>query len=88
MKIKYHLRIRENFHAIRYGIQIRVSWPFNDLRINESKHLNNIYYVNNQQCYLSGSCVNNNEEKPELQILVSYCNPKDALKTYKDRWQI
>jgi transposase len=26
--------------------------------------------------------------KPELQILVSFCNPEKALETYKERWQI
>jgi transposase len=26
--------------------------------------------------------------KPELQILVSLCNPEKALETYKERWQI
>lgn len=88
MRIKYHLRIRENFHVTRHGKTIRASWLFNDLRINESKHLNCIYYVNNQQCYLSGSCVKNKEGKPELQILVSFCSPKEALETYKERWQI
>ena len=88
MKIRYHLRIRGNFHAIRHGKEIRVSWLFSDLRINESKHLENIYYVNNQQCYLSGSCIMNKDGKPELQILVSFCNPEKALETYKKRWQI
>lgn len=88
MKIRYHLRIRGNFHAIRHGKEIRVSWLFSDLRINESKHLENIYYVNNQQCYLSGSCIMNKDGKPELQILVSFCNPEKALETYKERWQI
>ena len=30
----------------------------------------------------------NKEGKPELQILVSFCNPEKALETYKERWQI
>jgi hypothetical protein len=88
MKIRYHLRIRENFHVVRHGKQIKASWLFCDLHINESRHLNCIYYVNNQQCYLSGSCIKNREGKPELQILVSFCDPEKALETYKERWQI
>ena len=86
--IHYHIRIRENFHVVRHGREFKASWLFNDLKLGESKHLDGIYYVNNQPCYLSGSKVKNKEGKPELQILVSYCNAEEALEMYRMRWQI
>ena len=53
--IHYHIRIRENFHVIRHGQESRAYWLFNDLRVGESKHLDGIYYVNGQACYLSSA---------------------------------
>ena len=61
---------------------------FNDLKLGESKHLDGIYYVNGQACYLSGSKIKDKEGKLELQILVSYCNAEEALEMYKLRWQV
>lgn len=55
---------------------------------NSIKHLDGIYYVNGQACYLSGSKIKDKEGKPELQILVSYCNAEEALEMYKLRWQV
>ena len=54
----------------------------------ESKHLDGIYYVNGQACYLSGSKIKDKEGAPELQILVSYCNAEEAFEMYKLRWQV
>jgi hypothetical protein len=58
------------------------------VKLGESKHLDGIYYVNGQACYLSGSKIKDKKGKPELQILVSYCNAEEALEMYKLRWQI
>ena len=86
--IHYHIRIRENFRVFRHGQETRAYWLFNDLRLGESKHLDGIYYVNGQACYLSGSKIKDKEGKTELQILVSYCNAEEALDIYKLRWQV
>lgn len=86
--IHYHIRIRENFHVIRHGSKSKAHWLFSDLKLGECKHLSGIYYVNGQPCYLSGSKIKNKEEKPELQILVSYCNAEESHEMYKQRWQI
>ena len=86
--IHYHLRIRENFYVSRHGNTFKAYWLFNDLRLGESKHLDGIYYVNGQACYLSGSKIKDKDGKPELQILVSYCNAKEALEMYRKRWQV
>ena len=86
--IHYHLRIRENFYVSRHGNTFKAYWLFNDLRLGESKHLDGIYYVNGQACYLSGSKIKDKDGKPELQILVSYCDAKEALEMYRKRWQV
>lgn len=86
--IHYHIRIRENFRVIRHGQESRAYWLFNDLKVGESKHLDSIYYVNGQACYLSGAKIKDKDGKPELQILVSYCNAEEALGMYKKRWQV
>ena len=88
MGIHYHIRIRENFKVVRHGQETRAFWLFNDVRLGEGKHLDGIYYVNGQACYLSGSKVKDKDGKPELQILVSYCNAEEALEMYRRRWQI
>lgn len=86
--IHFHSRIRENFWVERHGKEFKTSWLFSDLKLGECKHLNGIYYVNGQPCYLSGSKIKDKDGKPELQILVSYCNAEEALEMYKQRWQI
>lgn len=57
--ISYHLLIRENFWVKdpRTGKEFKAFWVFNRLRLNQ------IYYVNNQLCYLSATRLKKQEEK-------------------------
>ena len=89
-KIEYHIRIRDNFWVMnpKTGKQFKATWLFSDLKLNETKFLYSIYYVNNQLCYLSGSKIKNKEGRPEFQIIISFCKPEIAQKIYKERWQI
>ena len=88
--IRYYIRIRENFWILQphNGKRVKAFWLFADLQLDSCRVNNRIVYVNNQLCYLSGSKVKNKEGKPELQIIISFNNPQDALKIYKERWQI
>jgi IS4 transposase len=88
--IEYHIRIRENFLVLnpKTGKRIKASWLFFDLKLNQVDYKHQIYYVNNQLCYLSASKTKNKDGKPELQIVVSFCKPECAQKIYKERWQI
>ena len=70
------------------GNQFKATWLFSDLKLNETKFLYSIYYVNNQLCYLSASKIKNKEGNPEFQIIISFCKPEIAQKIYKERWQI
>jgi hypothetical protein len=89
-KIRYHIRIRENFYVEnpRTGKRIKASWMFNDVRCGETKFLYRIYRVNGQLCYLSASKLKNKKGIPELQIIISFNKPEQAQQTYKERWQI
>jgi hypothetical protein len=89
-QIEYHIRIRDNFWVMnpKSGRQFKATWLFSDLKLNQTKFLHSIYYVNNQLCYLSASKIKNKEGKPEYQIIISFCKPEIAQKIYKERWQI
>ena len=89
-KIKYHIRIRENFYVNdpRTGKRFKVFWMFNGLKINQYSVMERIYYLNGQLCYLSASKLKNSSGIPELQIIISFNCPKEAQSVYKDRWQI
>jgi len=89
-RIEYYIRIRENFWTVnpKTGKRLKASWLFADLELNQTNFKHQIYYVNNQLCYLSASKIKNKEGKPELQIIISFNKPNVAQKIYKERWQI
>lgn len=89
-RIPYHVRIRENFwvHNPRNGSDFKAFWDFQCLAVGQSKCLYGIYLVNGQYCYLSAARMKNRDGKPELQILLSFNRPEEAVETYKSRWQI
>ena len=88
--IQYYIRIRENFWVLQphNGKRVKASWLFANLPLNSCRVNERIVYVNNQLCYLSGSKIKNKAGKPELQIVISFNNLKNALEIYKERWQI
>ena len=89
-QIPYHVRIRENFWVKdpRTGKEFKAWWMFNHLKYGQSEYQMRIYYVNGELCYLSGARLKNQEGKAELQIIVSYNKPEEAISSYKERWQI
>jgi hypothetical protein len=89
-RIRYYIRIRENFWVLQphNGKQVKASWLFANLPLNGCRVNPRIVYLNNQLCYLSGSKVKDKEGKPELQIVISFNKPENALEIYKERWQI
>lgn len=89
-RIRYHIRIRENFRVTNPGTgsRFKASWAFLDLRVGQSKSLDGIYAVNGQMCYLSAARMKDEDGVPQLQIPVSYNRPDEAVETYRMRWQI
>jgi len=80
--IEYHIRIRDNFWVLnpKTGKQFKVTWLFSDLKLNQTRFLHSIYYVNNQLCYLSGSKIKNKQGTSEFQIIISFCKHEIAQK--------
>jgi len=89
-KIRYYIRIRENFWIDdpRNGRRFKASWAFNYLKCGECCFLYRIYRVNGQLCYISASKAKNKCGKPELQMVISFDKPESAQQIYKERWQI
>ena len=89
-RIRYHIRIRDNFWVVipRNGHRVKASWLFNRLKINQYEFIRGIVYVNGQLCYLSASKIRNKQGVPELQVIVSFSKPDEAQSLYKERWQI
>jgi len=89
-KIRYYLRIRENFYIEdpRTKKRIKASEKFRDLQDNQCKVINRKHLINGQACYISASKTKNKEGKPELQIIICFSKPKKAQQNYKERWQI
>ena len=89
-RIRYHIRIRENFwiDIPRNGHRVKASWLFNHIQINQYEFYRGIVYVKGHLCYLSASKVKNKMGIPELQIIASFNKPDEANSYYKERWQI
>jgi hypothetical protein len=89
-RIRYHLRIRENFwiDIPKNGHLVKASWFFSHLKLNQYDIHHGIVYVNGQLCYLSASKIKNKDGIPELQIIASFNKPDEAHSHYKERWQI
>lgn len=90
MGIRYYLRIRQNFWIRKPGSgkQIRVSWLFNGLKPGQQTFLHKPYLLKGEYVYLAGAMLKNSDDVPELQILICYNRPQEAVDTYKLRWQI
>ncbi len=89
-EIKYHIRIRENFHVYKskIGKKLKAQWLFSRLKLGEFSHHPKIVYINKVACYLSASVIKSKTGKPEYQFLISFVDPKKSNECYKKRWQI
>ncbi|PTN09107.1 hypothetical protein C8N47_106208 [Mangrovibacterium marinum] len=89
-RIRYYIHIRENFWVVQphNDKQIKASWVFTDLPMNGCRLNHRIVYLNNQLCYLSGSKGKDKQGNSELQTVISFNKPEDALELYKERWLI
>jgi len=88
--IRYYIRIRNNFKVflLHKNKEIKASWLFNSLKLNQFMHYHKIIQIGTQLCYLSGSKIKDQKGKIEFLIIVSFNKPEQAQLNYKDRWQI
>lgn len=89
-KIRYHIRIRNNFTIYSYQKQeeMKAFWLFNNLKVGEFYHYPKIVELHGQRCYLSGTKTIDRDGKMEFLIIVSFNKPEQAMEYYKQRWQI
>lgn len=89
-KIKYYIRIRNNFKVYlpRKRQELKVSWLFNSLKINEFYSYPHIVKIGEQYCYLSGQKVIEKGKGLSFLIIVSFNEPDRATEYYAQRWQI
>ena len=89
-RIRYYIRIRQNFRIVKpsTGERIRAWWLFNDLKVGQEKFFHKLFLHKGEYVYLAGSRIKNSDGVPELQILICFNRPEDAVLTYKKRWEI
>lgn len=89
-KIRYYIRIRNNFKVYipRKGEEIKVSWLFNPLGLNEYYCYPHIVRIGKQLCYLSGQKIVEKGKGVSFLIIISFNEPNKANKYYAKRWQI
>jgi hypothetical protein len=88
--IPFYIRIKTNMWINVPGkASKKAFWLFNDLGLNQPRHLSKIVKIENQYVYLSGLKVFNGKgNKIEFVIIASFRYDANALSIYKDRWQI
>jgi len=88
-RIKYHIRIRSNFkiYCPKKQKEIMAWHLFNNLANGELRHYNKIVKLHGEFCYLSG-IKSIKDGKLDYCIVVSFNKPEEALKKYRERWQI
>ncbi len=89
-RIRYYIRIRQNFWIVKpsTGERIRAWWLFNDLKVGQEKFFHTLFLHKGEYVYLAGSRIKNSDGVPELQILICFNRPEEAILTYKKRWEI
>lgn len=88
-KIKYHIRIRNNFKVFlpKKQKEITVWHLFNNLKVGEIKHYKKIVKMHGEYCYLSATKTIK-DGKIDFCIIVSFNEPHEAVTYYSQRWQI
>src|SRR5690554_3533442 len=88
-KIRYHIRIRNNFkvYCPKRQKETKAWHLFNSIKIGELKHYHKIMKLNGQYCYLSGMKTVK-DGKLDFCIVVSFNKPEESLLKYRERWQI
>lgn len=89
-RIRYYIRIRQNFRVVnpRSGEKVRAWHLFNRGRLGQELLYHKLYLMKGEYVYLAGARLKNSDGVPELQSLICFNRPDEAVATYKERWQI
>lgn len=87
-RIRYYIRIRQNFWVInpKSGEKIKAWHLFNRVRVGEELFYHKLYVMKGEYVYLAGARLRNSDGEPELQILICFNHPDEAVASYKERW--
>ncbi len=87
--IKYFIRIRENFMVhFTNGQKVKASRLFSTLKVGEKATREKPVLVCGIRCYLTACKVKSRDNKPELQLIISYDQKNCPIREYENRWQI
>jgi hypothetical protein len=88
-KIRYHIRIRNNFKIFCPKKQTEVTaWRlFHNLKIGEIRHYNRIMKMHGEYCYIA-AIKTVTDTKVDFCIIVSFNKPEESVQYYAKRWQI
>ncbi|WP_151167860.1 hypothetical protein [Salibacter halophilus] len=70
------------------GIKVKASHLFSQLIVGEKTWKEKSLVVCEVKCYLTACKVNGRNNKPELQLIISYDQETCSIKEYENRWQI
>lgn len=84
-RIRYYIRIRQNFRVVnpRSGEKVRAWHLFNLVRPGQELFYHKLYLMKGEYVYLAGARLKNPDGVPELQILICFNRPDEAVATYK-----
>ena len=90
MRIRYYLRIKQNFwlRNPKSCEDVRAWHLFHGLKLGQERHYDKLFLLKGEYVYIAGALLKNSDGVPELQILICYNKPENAVTTYKLRWQI
>lgn len=89
-RIRYYLRIKQNFwlRNPKSCQDVRAWHLFHGLKLGQERVYDKLFLLKGEYVYISGALLKNSDGVPELQILICYNRPEEAVATYKQRWQI
>ena len=89
-RIRYYLWIKQNFwlRNPKSCQDVRAWHLFHGLKLGQERVFDKLFLLKGEYVYISGALLKNSDGVPELQILICYNRPEEAVATYKQRWQI
>jgi hypothetical protein len=87
--IKYYIRVKESFLVhFANGDKVKGSRLFGPLKVGEKAWRGKPVTVCGVRCYLTACKVKGRDNKPELQLIISYDQETCPINEYGHRWQI
>lgn len=88
-EIPYFIRVKESFIVhFTNGDKVKASRLFSPLKVGEKARRDKPVMVCGINCYLTAFKVKGRNNKPELQIIISYDQETCPIQEYANRWQI